>query len=221
MRVIGLDPGLRRTGWGVIDADGARLSHVANGIVQSDGELSTAERLVQLHEGINAVLAEYRPDQAAVEETLVNKNAQSTLKLGVARGVALLVPALAGLSVVEYLPMIVKKAVVGTGHAEKEQVTMMVGRLLPGVEIRNADSADALAVAICHAHHAGTTRRWGGVARGRGGSDDARALAVSASGNGQVPGQVSGQVSGQAAPEAKTAAAAAPGRPGSRKGRRR
>ena len=213
MRVIGLDPGLRRTGWGVIDADGGRLSHVANGIVQSDGELSTAERLVQLHEGINAVLAEYRPDQAAVEETLVNKNAQSTLKLGVARGVALLVPALAGLSVVEYLPMIVKKAVVGTGHAEKEQVTMMVGRLLPGVEIRNADSADALAVAICHAHHAGTTRRWGGLARGRGGSDDARALAVSASGNGQVPGQ--------AAPEAKTAAAATPGRPGSRKGRRR
>jgi crossover junction endodeoxyribonuclease RuvC len=210
MRVIGLDPGLRRTGWGVIDADGARLSHVANGIVTSDGELTTAERLVQLHEGINAVLAEYRPDQAAVEETLVNKNAQSTLKLGVARGVALLVPSLAGLPVVEYLPMIVKKAVVGTGHAEKEQVTMMVGRLLPGVEIRNADSADALAVAICHAHHAGSTSRWGGVASGGG---DARALAVSASGNGQVPGQ--------AAPSAAETAAAARGRSSSRKGRRR
>jgi crossover junction endodeoxyribonuclease RuvC len=209
MRVIGLDPGLRRTGWGVIDADGARLSHVANGIVQSDGELSTAERLVQLHEGINAVLAEYRPDQASVEETLVNKNAQSTLKLGVARGVALLVPALAGLPVVEYLPMIVKKAVVGTGHAEKEQVTMMVGRLLPGVEIRNADSADALAVAICHAHHAGSTSRWGGVASGGG---DARAHAVSASGNGQVPGQ--------AAREAEPAAPAR-GRLAGRKGRRR
>ena len=208
MRVIGLDPGLRRTGWGVIDADGARLSHVANGIVTSDGELSTAERLVQLHEGINAVLGEYRPDQAAVEETLVNKNAQSTLKLGVARGVALLVPALAGLSVVEYLPMIVKKAVVGTGHAEKEQVTMMVGRLLPGVQIRNADSADALAVAICHAHHAGTTSRWGGAASGGG---DARALAVSTSGNGQVPGQA-------APPEAASAPA---GRSAGRKGRRR
>ena len=217
MRVIGLDPGLRRTGWGVIDADGARLSHVANGIVTSDGELSTAERLVQLHEGINAVLGEYRPDQAAVEETLVNKNAQSTLKLGVARGVALLVPALAGLSVVEYLPMIVKKAVVGTGHAEKEQVTMMVGRLLPGVEIRNADSADALAVAICHAHHAGTTSRWGGVAQGPSGGDAASAFALSASGNGQVPGQVPGQ----AAPAAETAGAAARGRPNSRKGRRR
>ena len=208
MRVIGLDPGLRRTGWGVIDADGARLSHVANGIVSSDGELTTAERLVQLHEGINAVLAEYRPDQAAVEETLVNKNAQSTLKLGVARGVALLVPALAGLQVVEYLPMIVKKAVVGTGHAEKEQVTMMVGRLLPGVEIRNADSADALAVAICHAHHAGSTSHWGGAASGGG---DARALAVSASGNGQVPGQ--------AAPA--EAAPAPAGRSAGRKGRRR
>ncbi|MBK1667762.1 crossover junction endodeoxyribonuclease RuvC [Rhodovibrio sodomensis] len=208
MRVIGLDPGLRRTGWGVIDADGARLSHVANGIVQSDGERSTAERLVQLHAGIDAVLAEYRPDQAAVEETLVNKNAQSTLKLGVARGVALLVPALAGLPVVEYLPMIVKKAVVGTGHAEKEQVTMMVGRLLPGVEIRNADSADALAVAICHAHHAGSTSRWGGVASGGG---DTPALAVSASGNGQVPGQ--------AAPAADTATGR--GRSAGRKGRRR
>jgi crossover junction endodeoxyribonuclease RuvC len=208
MRVIGLDPGLRRTGWGVIDAAGARLSHVANGIVSSDGELTTAERLVQLHEGINAVLVEYRPDQAAVEETLVNKNAQSTLKLGVARGVALLVPALAGLQVVEYLPMIVKKAVVGTGHAEKDQVTMMVGRLLPGVDIRNADSADALAVAICHAHHAGSASRWGGAASGGG---DARALAVSASGNGQVPGQ--------AAP-AETAPAPA-GRSAGRKGRRR
>ena len=209
MRVLGLDPGLRRTGWGVIDADGARLSHVANGIVQSDGELTTAERLVQLHEGINAVLGEYRPDQAAVEETLVNKNAQSTLKLGVARGVALLVPALAGLQVVEYLPMIVKKAVVGTGHAEKEQVTMMVGRLLPGVEIRNADSADALAVAICHAHHAGSTSRWGGVASGGG---DTRALAVSASGNGQVPGQTA---------SAAETAAPARGRSAGRKGRRR
>ena len=215
MRVIGLDPGLRRTGWGVIDAHGARLTHVANGVVQSDGDLATAERLVQLHEGINAVIADYRPDQAAVEETLVNKNAQSTLKLGVARGVALLVPALAGLSVAEYLPMIVKKAVVGTGHAEKEQVTMMVGRLLPGVEIRNADSADALAVAICHAHHAGSTSRWGAAASAGGA---AQTLAISAAGNGQVPGQAPGQVPGQPAPADP---ASARGRTGSRKGRRR
>lgn len=186
MRVIGLDPGLRRTGWGVIDAEGAHLRHVANGIVESDGELTTAQRLVQLHEGLNAVLADYEPDQAAVEETLVNKNAQSTLKLGVARGVALLVPALAGLSVAQYLPMIVKKAVVGTGHAEKDQVNMMVARLLPGVEIRNADSADALAVAICHAHHAASTTRWTGAAAA---GSDPRALAAAASGNGQVPGR--------------------------------
>ncbi len=214
MRVIGLDPGLRRTGWGVIDADGARLVHVANGVVTSDGELTTADRLVQLHAGLNAVIAEYAPDQAAVEETLVNKNAQSTLKLGVARGVALLVPALSGLPVVEYLPMIVKKAVVGTGHAEKEQVTMMVGRLLPGVEIRNADSADALAVAICHAHHAGSTRRWGAAT----GGGDPRALARSASGNGQVPGTAPADADAKAAPRGSGGPPA--GRTG-HKGRRR
>jgi crossover junction endodeoxyribonuclease RuvC len=166
MRVLGLDPGLRRTGWGVIDAAGARLSHVGNGVVESDGDLETARRLVQLHAGLQEVLDAYAPDAAAVEETLVNKNAQSTLKLGVARGVALLVPALAGLPVAQYLPMIVKKAVVGTGHAGKEQVNMMVARLLPGAEIRNADSADALAVAICHAHHAGTAQAWAQPAAG-------------------------------------------------------
>jgi crossover junction endodeoxyribonuclease RuvC len=173
MRVVGLDPGLRRTGWGVIDAQGSRLVHVANGVVDSDGELATPERLVQLHEGIAAVLIHYAPAEAAVEETLVNKNAQSTLKLGVARGVALLVPALHGLPVAQYLPMIVKKAVVGTGHAAKEQVNMMVGRLLPGCEIRSADSADALAVAICHAHHAASRQSWAKAAHG----SDPRALA--------------------------------------------
>lgn len=160
MRVVGFDPGLRRTGWGVIEAEGTRLVHVANGAVESDDRLSTAERLVQLHDGLTAVLTSYGPDEAAVEESLVNKNAVSTLKLGVARGVVLLVPALAGLPVAQYLPMIVKKAVVGTGHAAKQQVTTMVERLLPGCAIASTDSADALAVAICHAHHAATGRKW-------------------------------------------------------------
>lgn len=160
MRVLGLDPGLRRTGWGVIEAEGSRLVHLANGAIESDDKLSTAERLVQLHDGLSNVIAEYAPAEAAVEETLVNKNAKSTLKLGVARGVVLLVPARAGLPVAQYLPMIVKKAVVGTGHAAKDQVNMMVGRLLPGCGIESPDAADALAVAICHAHHAATGRRW-------------------------------------------------------------
>jgi len=160
MRVIGLDPGLRRTGWGVIESEGARLRHVANGVVESDERLDLARRLVQLDEGLLAVLEAYRPEAAAVEASLVNKNAGSTLKLGVARGVALLTPAKYGLPVAEYLPMIVKKAVVGTGHAGKEQVQIMVRHLLPGCAIANADAADALAVAICHSHHAATGRRW-------------------------------------------------------------
>lgn len=166
MRVIGLDPGLRRTGWGVIESEGARLRHVANGVVESDERLDLARRLVQLDEGLLEVLDRYRPEAAAVEASLVNKNAGSTLKLGVARGVALLTPAKYGLPVAEYLPMIVKKAVVGTGHAGKEQVQTMVRHLLPGCAIANADAADALAVAICHSHHAATDRRWAA------GSDD-------------------------------------------------
>ncbi|MDH3594153.1 MAG: crossover junction endodeoxyribonuclease RuvC [Rhodospirillales bacterium] len=160
MRVIGLDPGLRRTGWGVIDSEGTRLRHVANGVVTSDGDLDLARRLVQLDAGLLEVLLAYRPDEAAVEASLVNKNAGSTLKLGVARGVVLLTPAKHGLPVAEYLPMIVKKAVVGTGHASKEQVQTMVGHLLPGCAIANPDAADALAVAICHSHYAATGRRW-------------------------------------------------------------
>jgi crossover junction endodeoxyribonuclease RuvC len=164
MRVIGLDPGLRQTGWGVIEVRGSRLGHVANGIVRSDDKLDLARRLVQLKQGIEAVFAEYRPDAAAVEETLANQNPGSTLKLGMARGVALLVPAVAGIPVAEYLPMIVKKSVVGTGHAKKDQVEMMVTRLLPGCEIAAADAADALAVAICHAHVGATGAAW---ARGR------------------------------------------------------
>ncbi len=160
MRVIGLDPGLRRTGWGVIDVAGSRLGHVANGVVESDQTRDLASRLVQLYEGLQRVLEAYGPGEAAVEATLVNKNPTSTLKLGVARGAVLLAPALFGLPVAEYLPMIVKKAVVGTGHAAKDQVAVMVRHLLPGVEIVSADAADALAVAICHSHHMQTRRRW-------------------------------------------------------------
>ena len=153
MRLLGLDPGLRHTGWGVIEVDGVHLRYLADGAVHSDGRLDLARRLVQLHDGLAAVLAAWRPDEAAVEETFVNKNPTSTLKLGVARGVALLVPALAGLPVTEYPANLIKKSVVGVGHAAKEQVQVMVRHLLPGAMSTSADAADALAVAICHAHH--------------------------------------------------------------------
>src|SRR5207248_9542879 len=152
--------GLRHTGWGVIEAAGNRLIHVADGVVHAPHRLALAERLVELFRQLNAVLDEFRPDAAAVEETFVNKNPASTLKLGVARGVVLLAPAERGLPVAEYSANLVKKAVVGAGHADKEQVQMMVRRLLPGCAIAAADAADALAVAICHAHHAGTMRVW-------------------------------------------------------------
>jgi crossover junction endodeoxyribonuclease RuvC len=160
MRVIGLDPGLRFTGWGIVDSDGSRLRHVANGTLASDDSLDVPTRLVQLRAGLLEVLAAHRPEEAAVEATLVNKNPSSTLKLGIARGVILVTPAEAGLPVAEYLPMVVKKAVVGTGHADKAQVAHMVARLLPGQDIASQDAADALAVAICHCHRAATDRRW-------------------------------------------------------------
>src|SRR6266566_6285156 len=160
MRVLGLDPGLRHTGWGVIDVAGNRLSHVADGVVHAATDQPLAVRLVSLFRQITSVVERFRPDEAAVEETFVNKNAASTLKLGVARGVVLLAPAERGLPVAEYSANMVKKSVVGAGHAEKEQVQMMVRRLLPGCAITEADAADALAVAICHAHHAGTMRVW-------------------------------------------------------------
>jgi crossover junction endodeoxyribonuclease RuvC len=160
MRVLGLDPGLRHTGWGVIDVAGNRLSHVADGVVHAPTDLPLAERLVALFRQLNDVLERYRPDEAAVEETFVNKNPASTLKLGVARGVVLLAPAERGIAVAEYSANLVKKAVVGAGHAEKDQVQLMVRRLLPGCAIAAADAADALAVAICHAHHVATTRAW-------------------------------------------------------------
>ncbi len=153
MRLIGIDPGLRHTGWGVLDAQGNRLSHVANGAVQSDTSLPLAQRLVQLFEGLEEVLMEFQPGEAAVEETFVNVNPASTLKLGQARGIALLAPAKYGIGVFEYTPNLVKKSVVGSGHAGKQQIQMMVGTLLPGCKVKSADAADALAVAICHAHH--------------------------------------------------------------------
>jgi crossover junction endodeoxyribonuclease RuvC len=152
MRVLGIDPGLRNLGWGVIDVAGARLTHVANGICHSEkGDL--ADRLLSLHSQLTEVLRRFRPEAAAVELTFVNKDAVATLKLGQARGIALLVPAQAGLVVGEYAPNAVKKTVVGVGHAAKVQVDHMVRLHLPGAEIAGADAADALAVAICHAHH--------------------------------------------------------------------
>jgi crossover junction endodeoxyribonuclease RuvC len=160
MRVLGLDPGLRHTGWGVIDVDGNRLSHVADGVVSAPVNLSMGERLVVLFRQIAEVLERFRPDEAAVEETFVNKNPATTLKLGVARGVVLLAPAERGLPVAEYSANQVKKSVVGAGHAEKTQVELMVRRLLPGCTVVKADAADALAVAICHAHRVGTLNAW-------------------------------------------------------------
>lgn len=165
MRLIGFDPGLQTTGWGVIDVDGNRLSCVADGLVQTSPKASLSERLVELHAGLKDVIDEFRPDEAAVEETFVNKNAVSTLKLGQARGIVLLVPALAGLAVAEYLPNLVKKTVVGAGHAQKQQVEAMVKMLLPGAMVSGADAADALAVAICHAHHRGTADKVRKLAR--------------------------------------------------------
>jgi crossover junction endodeoxyribonuclease RuvC len=152
MKLLGLDPGLRNTGWGLIESTGNRLTHLANGVINSTTSLPLAERLVQLHDGLVEVIESMRPDEAAVEETFVNKNPTSTLKLGQARGIALLVPAKAGIPVFEYTPNQVKKTVVGAGHAQKEQVQMMVKTLLPGVDVQSADAADALAIAICHAH---------------------------------------------------------------------
>jgi crossover junction endodeoxyribonuclease RuvC len=155
VRIIGIDPGLRRTGWGMIVCEGTRISHIADGVLTSDQTRSLAERLVQLREQLAKVIAEWHPDEAAVEETFVNSDARATLKLGQARGIALLVPAEAGLPVAEYAPNQVKKTVVGTGHAEKDQIHHMVKLLLPRAQPQSPDAADALAIAICHAHHRG------------------------------------------------------------------
>ncbi|MEO4041476.1 crossover junction endodeoxyribonuclease RuvC [Hoeflea sp. CAU 1731] len=152
-RIIGIDPGLRRTGWGVVESLGNGLRFVASGTVRSDGSLDLASRLCQLHEGLTEILHAYRPDEAAVEATFVNKDASATLKLGQARGVALLVPGLAGLKVSEYAPNAVKKSVIGVGHGDKKQIHMMVRVLMPRAEFDTDDAADALAIAICHAHN--------------------------------------------------------------------
>ena len=159
IRILGIDPGLRRTGWGLVEVRGNALSFVASGTIRAplDGEM--AHRLVALHAGLTEIVGGFVPDEAAVEQTFVNKDAAGTLKLGQARGVALLVPALAGISVAEYSPNSVKKTIVGTGHAAKDQIRMMVRVLLPKADFDSDDAADALAVAICHIHHRGATAR--------------------------------------------------------------
>jgi crossover junction endodeoxyribonuclease RuvC len=153
VRILGLDPGLRNAGWGVIESQGNRLIHVAHGVVPSDSSLSLSSRLQQIYQGLQQIIANFQPDEAAVEETFVNANAASALKLGMARGVVLLAPAVHSMLVGEYSANKVKKSVVGVGHADKSQVAAMVQRLLPAAGTVRADAADALAVAICHVHH--------------------------------------------------------------------
>lgn len=153
IRIIGIDPGLRHTGWGVIESAGNSLHFVAAGTITSDSKLDLASRLRQLHEGLSAVMHQMMPEEAAVEHTFVNKDAGATLKLGQARGIALLVPAQAGLRVAEYAPNAVKKSVIGVGHGEKQQIHMMVKVLMPRATFDSSDAADALAIAICHAHN--------------------------------------------------------------------
>jgi crossover junction endodeoxyribonuclease RuvC len=157
VRIIGLDPGLRHTGWGIIDVEGTRLSYVADGAVHSVNEDDLATRLLQIHTQVLAVLDEFQPEEAAIEETFVNKDARATLKLGQARGVVMLAPVLRKIGVAEYAPNVIKKTVVGAGHAEKDQVKHMVKVLLPRAQLKTADSTDALAIAICHAQHRGAT----------------------------------------------------------------
>ena len=158
MRVMGLDPGLRALGWGVVDVSGSKLSHVGNGIIRT-GSGTLGARLADLFEALSGVWTAYAPDEAAVEQTFVNRDGAGTLKLGQARGIAMLVPARAGVIVGEYAPNAVKKAVVGVGHADKQQIGHMVRLQLPGADIAGPDAADALAIAICHAHMLQTRRR--------------------------------------------------------------
>lgn len=158
MRIIGIDPGLRSLGWGVIEAHNGRLSHVANGQCKTEGR-DLAQRLLSLHTQLSLVMALYAPEAAAVEQTFVNRDGAGTLKLGQARGIAMLVPAQAGLHVGEYAPNAVKKAVVGVGHADKKQVEHMVRLQLPGCDPAGPDAADALAIAICHSFHTASASR--------------------------------------------------------------
>jgi crossover junction endodeoxyribonuclease RuvC len=152
IKIIGLDPGLRRTGWGVIAVDGVRISHIAHGVITPPEALPLSERLLRVFEGVSELIDKHAPDEAAIEETFVTKNGQSTLKLGHARAAAMLAPARSGVSVAEYAATVVKKAVVGAGAADKTQVAFMVRRILPTCGDASADAADALAVAICHAN---------------------------------------------------------------------
>ena len=158
-RLMGIDPGLRNMGWGVIDVSGSELCHVANGTVTSESGDTLAERLAQLFTDLSAILKEFKPDAVAVEKTFVNKNPVSALKLGQARGIALLVPALAALPVAEYAPNVVKKSLVGVGHGDKKQIRAMVATLLPCCVLSSDDAADALSLAICYAHHGSTAER--------------------------------------------------------------
>ena len=153
IRILGIDPGLRRTGWGLIGCEGNRLIFIASGSVETSDRLDLAARLVAIHDGLTRVIEEHRPDEAAVEITFVNKDANATLKLGQARGIAMLIPARAGLPVSEYAPNLVKKTIVGSGHGEKAQIRMMIGVLLPKADPATDDAADALAIAVTHAHH--------------------------------------------------------------------
>ncbi|MGE5163670.1 MAG: crossover junction endodeoxyribonuclease RuvC [Sphingobacteriales bacterium] len=157
IRILGIDPGLRRTGWGLIEADGNRLIHVGCGSVETSDRAELGVRLLAIHDGLLAVIEQYQPHEAAVEATFVNTNAAATLKLGQARGIAMLVPAKAGLAVAEYAPNLVKKTIVGAGHGEKAQIRMMIGVLLPKADPQSEDAADALAIAVCHAHHLTST----------------------------------------------------------------
>ena len=159
IRLLGLDPGLKRTGWGVIEASGNHLSFVACGLISADPKASLAQRLAIIFDELSILIKRFGPAEAAVEETFVNKNPSSALKLGQARGIALLAPARAGLLVAEYSPNLVKKTVVGVGHAAKQQVQMMVQTILPQSAVESEDESDALAVAICHAHHRATAHR--------------------------------------------------------------
>jgi crossover junction endodeoxyribonuclease RuvC len=155
VRIIGIDPGLRRTGWGIVESDGVRLGYIASGVITSTSDDLLAFRLRELFQGLSSIIGTFSPAEAAVEETFVNENPRATLKLGQARGMALLAPAMQGLPVAEYAPNMIKKTVVGAGHAEKRQIQLMVSMLLPKAKFESADEADALAIAICHANHRG------------------------------------------------------------------
>lgn len=158
MRILGIDPGLQKTGWGVIHSEGNRLVFLGCGTIKTDASHSTAQRLATISTGLEEIIAEWKPDEAAIEETFMNNNAASALKLGAARGVAMVTPARLGLSVAEYAANLVKKSVVGTGHATKDQIGAMIKVLLPATGKMGPDAADALAIAICHAHHASSRR---------------------------------------------------------------